>query len=173
MLPKNISLTFACPLPDVQFNWDAFPPVNCPATHIYYNVRSSGCGNCPNITNEANVNCTDEPIYDGRCKLSVQSVFSLHSKVYYSEWQNKSLMISRCPGILNVQITTSKFISYSLGGLRNLLMAVILPVTMLILLAVVAPLSYHIYKKKLLTCSCKRYYYNSEIIESKNAHSMK
>ena len=161
----------------MHFSWDAFP-LNCPAIHIHYDILAFNCGSCPNISNYTNVTCrsTNEPIIDdSNCVFFVRSAFSLQSAMCYNQWQNKSLKIQRCPGAQcsNCYYVLKLLIIISLGenGLKNLL-AVIPPLAMLLLLlAVLVPLSLHIVKKKLLAGFSKRYYNSKFCIV--NAYSTK
>ena len=55
----------------VTFLWSPVAP-DCPAIH--YNILASNCGSCPTTTNHTTVTCTDIPINDSVCTLSVQTV---------------------------------------------------------------------------------------------------
>ena len=161
--PENISVTSICP--SMHIDWDMLPP-NCPEAHVHYDISASNCGSCPNITNYTNVTCisTNESIVDDSlCMFSVRSTYSLESSTCYSEWQSESLKISRCTGAQcsKFHYTLSNYYTYIFigeNGFRNLFLALIPPLAMMLLLIVVlVPLSIHTIKRRSLHDLRKRY----------------
>ena len=51
----------------ISFSWSQSDVTGCALTFYHFIILSSSCGNCPSITNQTNVNCTDVPADAERC----------------------------------------------------------------------------------------------------------